>query len=215
MEPASAAAAGKKATGIGGNNSRGGGDDNAAPSSHGRPALADLINGTGVFAQENNSEQQLLEQQEAPPTKRQRTLWPTPGAAAAGGGLQVRSGRIAVARERIRIARLALPAVFFSLLRTSIRREDGCLERLKEERAREKGSKEREKRRKRVRRKPLSRPRPSQPTKKNSTSLLSSLSLFSGCFLPGPHHAAGPRSREHQRQRVDLGSFPDARSRER
>ena len=117
MEPASAAGgSGKKATG----NSRGG-DDNAAaaPSLPGRPALADLINGTGVFAQEN--EQQLLEQQEAPPTKRQRTLWPTPGAgtaADAGGGLQVRSGRIA-APERIRIAsrraRLALLPVLFSL----------------------------------------------------------------------------------------------------
>lgn len=119
MEPASAAGgSGKKATG----NSRGG-DGNAAaaaaPALPGRPALANLINGTGVFAQE--TEKQLLKQQEAPPTKRQRTLWPTPGAgtaAAAGGGLQVRSGRIA-APERIRIAsrraRLALPPVIFSL----------------------------------------------------------------------------------------------------
>ena len=108
MEPASAAGggSGKKATGN--NNSRGGGggddDNSAAPSSSllGRPALADLINGTGVFAQENEQQQLLLEQQDAPPTKRQRTLWPTPGAAAGGGGLQVRSGRIApwLSREK-------------------------------------------------------------------------------------------------------------------
>ena len=108
MEPAAAAGggSGKKASGSGGGNSRG--DDNAAASSSslpGRPALADLINGTGVFAQES-SEQQLLEQQDEPPTKKQRTLWPTPGggaAAAAAGGLQVRSGRIAaLERERER-----------------------------------------------------------------------------------------------------------------
>jgi len=81
MEPAAAAGggSGKKASGSGGGNSRG--DDIAAASSSslpGRPALADLINGTGVFAQES-SEQQLLEQQDEPPTKKQRTLWPTPG----------------------------------------------------------------------------------------------------------------------------------------
>ena len=59
MEPAAAAGggSGKKASGSGGGNSRG--DNNAAASSSslpGRPALADLINGTGVFAHQQHEE---------------------------------------------------------------------------------------------------------------------------------------------------------------
>ena len=136
MEPASAAAAaagggsGKKASS---GNSRGDADENAPSSSlpsSGRPALADLIGGTGVFAQQESG--QLLEQQDAPPTKRQRTLWPTPGGAAgAAAGLQVRSGRIATLesqRERIRNSllgeKVALPLGLFSLYLTSRRLEE-------------------------------------------------------------------------------------------
>jgi hypothetical protein len=87
-------------------------DDHAPPLLFpSRPALADLINGTGVFAhQQHEDHDDFFELEEAPPTKRQRTLWPTPGGGASGMQ-QVRSGRIV--HECVFASPLsALPSVF-------------------------------------------------------------------------------------------------------